>query len=299
MNWEEACKILGVSTDASGAEINKQYIYKAQILHPDKTTGLPDTVRLKAEEELKLINVAYNLLKDPINKNNNPKCTPPKLSVSPQHIHFKDVKVKQSKTTIIKIENIGGEYTKFWMDDSPAPWLKVIEVKSTTNDPLPLEVTIEATNNSVLHKQTKCNLLIRIENEKTKIKDEITVKIELHAKAESKLGILKFFSIGFNKQKKPQVSSHNTSSTMHGQSASTTPTPPRRQSPIESYHRLLPDYRWHNDLYVSQLPNWIKTDSRLIDKLKQGERVIGRHVEYKIASGKVYRRLKSNVRIKR
>lgn len=62
------------------------------------------------------------------------------------------------------------------MDDSPAAWLKVIEVKSTTNDPLLLEVTIEATGSN---KQAVCGLPIRLENEKTKTKDEITVQIEL------------------------------------------------------------------------------------------------------------------------
>jgi len=102
---------------------------------------LPESVRQKAEEELKLVNSAYNVLKD---LKNNPQGNPPKLSVSPRYIRFKDVEPSQSKTTVIEIESIGGAYTKFWMDDSPATWLKVIEVKSTTNEPLPLEVTIEA-----------------------------------------------------------------------------------------------------------------------------------------------------------
>jgi len=174
MNWEEACQILGVPITAKAAEIQSQYIYKAQLLHPDKTIGLPETIRHKAEEELKLVNAAFMVIKDlKINPQNNP----PKLNVSPKRIAFTDLGSGQKKTTIVKIASIGGAYTKFWMDDAPASWLKVIEVKSTTNDPLPLEVTLEATGNN---KQAKCNLPIRIENEKTKTKDEVDLKIELY-----------------------------------------------------------------------------------------------------------------------
>jgi len=45
MNWEEACQILGVPITATKDEIRAQYIYKAQLLHPDKTIGLPENVR--------------------------------------------------------------------------------------------------------------------------------------------------------------------------------------------------------------------------------------------------------------
>jgi len=173
MNWEDACQILGVPATASATDIKAQYIYKAQLLHPDKTIGLPETVRHKAEEELKQVNSAYTLLTD---LKVNPQNNPPRLDVSPTHIRFKDIVPGQKKTTIIKIDSVGGAYTKFWMDDSPAAWLKVIEVKSTTNDPLPLEVTIEATGSN---KQAVCSLPIRLENEKTKTKDEITLTIEL------------------------------------------------------------------------------------------------------------------------
>ena len=117
MNWEEACQILGIPFSATADEIRAQYIYKAQLLHPDKTMGLPESVRHKAEEELKQVNAAYAVLKD---LKNSPQNNPPKLSVSPLNIRFKDIEPDQKKTTIIEIESIGGAYTKFWMDDSPA-----------------------------------------------------------------------------------------------------------------------------------------------------------------------------------
>jgi len=192
MNWEEACQILGVPVTATAAEIHAQYIYKAQLLHPDKTAGLPESVRQKAQEELKRVNSAYTVLKD---LKNDPQANPPKLSVSPRYIRFKDVAPSQKKTTSIEIESVGGSYTKFWMDDSPAAWLKVIEVKSTTNDPLPLEVTIEATGGSTLRKQTECSLPIRLENEKTKTRDEVTVKVQLQMKAAPRPGTFSIFGI--------------------------------------------------------------------------------------------------------
>ena len=204
MNWEEACQILGVPVTATASEIHAQYIYKAQLLHPDKTAGLPESVRQKAEEELKRVNSAHTILKD---LKNNPRANPPKLSVSPRYIRFKDVAPSQKKTTSIEIESVGGSYTKFWMDDSPAAWLKVIEVKSTTNEPLPLEVTIEATGGSTLPKQTECSLPIRLENEKTKTRDQVAIKIQLQMKAATKPGTFSIFGIRIrNPFRKPKPS---------------------------------------------------------------------------------------------
>ncbi len=178
MTWEEACQILGVLPTASAAEIHAQYIYRAQLLHPDKTSNSPQIVRVKAEEELKKVNAANDFLKDPRNKPNN---SPPKLSISLSHVRF-NVDPGQKKSTIFKINSTGGPYTKFWMDDSPAPWLRVAEVKSLTNDPLPMEVTIEATGMGAPSEHFECFLPIRIENEQTKAKDEIRLKIELKIK---------------------------------------------------------------------------------------------------------------------
>lgn len=188
MNWEEACQILGISVTSTASEMRAQYLYKAQLLHPDKTIGLPENIRQKAEEELKRINAAYSVLSDP---RNNFQGQPPKLSVYPKQIRFKDLRPGEKKTTIIEIKSVGGEYTKFWMDDSPASWLKVTEAKSTTNNPLPLEVTIEATG---FGKRAECSLPIRLENEKTKTKDETALKIELQGSPAGATNFADFFS---------------------------------------------------------------------------------------------------------
>jgi hypothetical protein len=176
MNWEEASEVMGVPVTATPAEIRAQYMYKAQLLHPDKTGGLPDQARQKAEDELKIINAAYSVLKDP---KNNTVSAPPKLKISPKNIRFSDVGAGQHKTTKIQIESIGGTYTKFRMDDPPAQWLRIVEAKSTTSDPLPLEVTIQATGTGVSKKKWECNLPVRLENEKNRTSDEIVISVEM------------------------------------------------------------------------------------------------------------------------
>ncbi len=176
MNWEEACRTLGVPTTATKADIHAQYMYKVQLLHPDKNIGLPERSRKQAEEELKLVNAAYAVLKD---DRNNTAAVPPKLRVSPRSVRFADMAPGQSKTTQIRIESVGGSYTKFWMGDPPQAWLKIVEVKSVTSDPLPLDVTIEATSEGSGKSKLSFSLPIRLENEKNRTKDEMALDIEM------------------------------------------------------------------------------------------------------------------------
>lgn len=175
MNWEEACQVIGVQSNASTSEIRAQYLYKAQLLHPDKNANSPLHVQQKAEEELKKVNAAYDFLRNPHNK---PNTTPPRLEVKPTHIRF-NLDLNQKKVTTIRINSVGGLFTRFWMDDSPAPWLKVTEVKSLTKDPLPMEVTLEATGIEISGGNTDCQLPIRVENENTHDVFETKTRIEL------------------------------------------------------------------------------------------------------------------------
>jgi hypothetical protein len=265
MNWEEACQILGVAVTATAAEVEKRWKHEVLLRHPDKTINLPEGDRQMAEEELKRINAAHDFLKNP---KNNPQRNPPKLSVLPRYIRFKDVEPGQKKTTVIKIESIGGAYTKFWMDDSPAPWLKVIEVKSTTNDPLPLEATIEATNNGNLHGQNGCSLLVRLEDEKTKTKNEVVVKIELQSKAASGLGILGRVRSFFGGAKPTPTPP---------------PSPPPRGRPVGRLPRkvylgdLITDNVWH-PVDFNNLRRWVQ---RAKAKLDSGKMLRGSHFMYR------------------
>jgi hypothetical protein len=177
MDWSEACRILGIPESATESEIKDQYIYKAQLLHPDKNQDKPENVRKRAEAELALVNQAYTVLNNP---NNNPYRIPPKLAIEPAGIRFKDVRIGERRSTTFTVRNIGGPYTSIWIDNQPAPWLAVIGVKSITSDRLPLEVTLECTGTGEAGRQYTCDLPVKLENENTHAVDNAVVKVELY-----------------------------------------------------------------------------------------------------------------------
>jgi hypothetical protein len=176
MDWIEACQILGVPESATEAEIKEQYIYKAQLLHPDKNQDKPENIRKKAEAELVLVNQAYAIVSNP---GNNPFRVPPKLSIEPAGIRFKDIPIGERKSTTLTIRNVGGPYTSIWFDNQPATWLAVTGVKSTGSERLPLEMALECQGIGEPGNKYTCELPIKLENEKTHAIDLASVTIEL------------------------------------------------------------------------------------------------------------------------
>jgi curved DNA-binding protein CbpA len=57
--------VLGVAVDADLEEVRRAYYRKAQLLHPDRTTGSSAVERQRAEAEMKAVNVAWNTLRNP------------------------------------------------------------------------------------------------------------------------------------------------------------------------------------------------------------------------------------------
>lgn len=182
MNWAEACRILGVKETASPEEIDERYHTLGYLLHPDANVGKPKSAIEAGLKEFLLVKQAHDFLK---NSSNNPHTNPPKVKVSPQRIRFKDVETEQRKKTTFEISSVGGPYTSIWFDREPSPWLSVVGFKPLINgEQLPLEVEIECIGTGEVGEQLRCSLAVRLENENTQIKDEVTIEIELGMKVD-------------------------------------------------------------------------------------------------------------------
>jgi len=57
--------VLGVSAFADPDEVRRAYYGKAQLLHPDRFAGAPELERQRAEAEMKTVNEAWNVLRNP------------------------------------------------------------------------------------------------------------------------------------------------------------------------------------------------------------------------------------------
>ena len=60
---EASCKILGIRNGADRDEIRRAYLEMVQKYHPDKVFNLADEYKVIAEEKMKVINAAYDVLK--------------------------------------------------------------------------------------------------------------------------------------------------------------------------------------------------------------------------------------------
>jgi len=62
---EDYYEILGVDPSANQEEIRKAYRESSFIYHPDRMAGLSESVRHRAEEKMKKLNQAYEILREP------------------------------------------------------------------------------------------------------------------------------------------------------------------------------------------------------------------------------------------
>jgi DnaJ domain len=189
-DFDDYYLILGVNPDASQKEIKEARNYRVHILHTDHLEQIPESHQRRAEEELKNVNQAFYVLKDPqrrqeyhsewLRQRVRPKETfvpKPKPVVDPEHIYFRNVNPGEIQTASFVVKNIGGSYTKIWISN-PDSWVMVVRWASQgPDDELPLRVEIEAKGED-WGKSHSEYIWVKLDEE------EVRVKIELQTKPE-------------------------------------------------------------------------------------------------------------------
>jgi curved DNA-binding protein CbpA len=188
--FEDYYDILGISENASTEDIKKAYRDQCFILHPDRLVGAPESARTRAEEMLKRINRAYDVLSDPAKRHsydsqwqqrspNGQQTSPakPKPVVEPQSIRFANVEPGETKTASFTIRNQGGPCSRIWFN-TPDSWLKVVSWASLTDsNELPLQVHIEATGDS-WGKVYAESIKVKLDDEQAEVRIELRTRPE-------------------------------------------------------------------------------------------------------------------------
>ena len=176
---EDCYQILGVASDASPEDIKQAFRKKALDYHPDRVVGVSESVRRLAEEEMKKINRAYEVLKDPHKRRQyDSKWAIPKPVVDRLFIHFTDVEPGEIKRASFIIQNHGGSYKKLRIIYDPNSWVHVVHYESLTDsDELPLRVEIEA-KVETWKKNYSEYIRVKLDEEETQVKIDLQTKPE-------------------------------------------------------------------------------------------------------------------------
>ena len=185
-DWEikpkDYYKILQIDPSAEPEVIEAAYKRLSHKYHPDKNPN-PE-----AQEKMKDINKAYEILKDPKKRKKYDKWysesykkgessktfLPPKPEVEPNCIYFDNVIPGELRTASFVIKNTGGDYKKIKIFVSNQnSWLKIAHYSSlTTSDELPLQVEIEAKGEQWNTRYSE-EIIVQLDNEETQVKVEL------------------------------------------------------------------------------------------------------------------------------
>jgi curved DNA-binding protein CbpA len=140
---------LGVDHEASQDLIHATYIKLVKIYHPDPLSNASARDRAAAQEKLKRINEAYEILKDPVRRQNyddwsRQKRQPPRPRVTPDELDFGTLDPDQSRTIRLTLENDGGPVTgeiNFSMSRDPSYFR--VGVNPSSGFPILVDVTFD------------------------------------------------------------------------------------------------------------------------------------------------------------
>ncbi len=188
-DWEDHYEILGVHPDASQAEIKRARNDSAKIYHPDRMQALPPSAQRRAEEALKKVNQAWEILGNPKRreeyhaewlrkKGGNPspadthKVLKAKPVVDPSHIRFSSVPPGTPKTRSFMIRNEGGSYSELGISD-PKSWVRIAKRTSLSDFvelPLRVEIEVEGDGWAKTYSET---ITVSLDDEETEVKIEL------------------------------------------------------------------------------------------------------------------------------
>ena len=188
-NEEDYYSILDVAPDANTEQIKEAYIYKANILHPDRLAAMPERIRSLAEKDIKKVNMAYEVLSNPERRrqydakrfghidavSDSQKTRParkPQPEVHPKSIYFNDIPPYVKQKGLFYVRNLGGPYTKVLIKKTPE-WLRVVSTVPLQGDSkLPMQVQIEAIGiqwGAVYSSE----VVVRLDENETRVKVEL------------------------------------------------------------------------------------------------------------------------------
>jgi curved DNA-binding protein CbpA len=188
---EDYYEILQVHYLAEPEVIEAAYKKLAQKYHPDiNKTAV-------AVEKMKKINVAHDIVSDPVkrrvydnSRQQYAKTSPnspsgqPKPTVDPYHIEFNNVRPGEVKRASFTMFNTGGQYSQINISN-PNTWLRVTAWHSlSTTDELPLKVNIEAQGKD-WNKRYSDVICISLDNVKASVNVVLKTRLRLEIKDHS------------------------------------------------------------------------------------------------------------------
>jgi curved DNA-binding protein CbpA len=177
--------ILGVTNKATTEEIKRAYRDKCFILHDDRMQTAPESARKRAHEELKLVNRAYDVLKDARKRKDYDAQwialkDKPKPVVEPRNIQFGNVKPGETRTASFVVRNDGGPYRTISIPN-PGTWVTLAEWHSvSTSDELPLKVSIRAEAPTKGKKFSEI-ITVKLDDEKAHVAVSLSIKRGPHS----------------------------------------------------------------------------------------------------------------------
>ena len=216
--WQDYYAILGISNPKADAKwIKEAYIYKQEVLHPDRVRDKAQYIRDKALEEIKEVNNAYRVLRDPKKRaeydadwlmnhqagntdaswsqNANPgrskthSAPRPKPEAKPANIRFINVAPGELRTTTFEIRNTGGPISSNVRVIDPKTWIKIVGCfAASASDTFPLTIEIEATGME-RGKTYRESIVIDLGGEETRVNVEMVMKPEQRLRELPFLGI--------------------------------------------------------------------------------------------------------------